>query len=158
MKVTLGVDRLRLQLGVDFLFIIAYASMLASYCVAAGRLFWRRREDSICRHQAKLADAKTKSPGITNNKAQLEKVPWQAKLFSGIAVAGFAFAGLQWLAAVADGAWRKSTRLGRFSIWLQPTLRIVFAGFSFLFFWVAKDALFVCRPHPEKCPPKLLFE
>src|SRR5262249_51819039 len=39
----------RLQLGVDYLFIIAYTVMMASFCIVAAKLFWnafrRIRED-----------------------------------------------------------------------------------------------------------------
>ena len=211
-KAAVGVDRLRIQLAVDFAFIVAYTTMLASYCVAGAKLFWQRHENLAYRfqqdRQAARAQARTQSnPATTDTKDPIAKGSWRLKLFYGLLVAGFALAGLQWLAAIADGsenvglllylkdkpppdfnglelaywsatvkfwliaagatyaaiaflfgAWKK---LGERPATLKPTevgLRILFVLVSIGYFGFSAYALFVCRPSPNACPPRLLSE
>jgi len=108
-KAHVGVDRLRIQLGLDFALIVAYATMLASYCVAGAKLFWERRENLAYRfqqdRQAARAQARTQSnPASTDAKDPIAKGSLRLKLFYALLVVGFAFAGLQWLAAIADAS------------------------------------------------------
>jgi hypothetical protein len=87
---------LRRQLVVDYLFIIAYAAMLASYCVAGAKLFWQGR--------VMLAEKLVptgKVPTETEEKARAKVSFWMRALY-GLVVAGFAVAGLQWIAASCD--------------------------------------------------------
>src|SRR5207302_5165679 len=89
--------------------IVAYAAMLASYCVAGAKLFWQQRENLAYRlqqdRQAGRAQARTQSnPDPTDTKDPIAKGSSRLKLFYALVVVGFAFAGLQWLAAIADGS------------------------------------------------------
>jgi hypothetical protein len=105
-------DQLRLQLGLDFALIVSYAAMLASYCVAAAKLLWLRRDNLNCKferdRQTALANAeKEKKAGGTPAKVA-DKPDWPIRLFSGLlfgaVVAGFVLAGSQWIAAIADAS------------------------------------------------------
>jgi len=108
-KAHVGVDRLRIQLGIDFALIVAYAAMLASYCIAGAKLFWQRRENVAYKlqedRQAARARVATQSnPTQTDGKDPRDEGSWRLSLFRVLLVVGFALAGLQWLAAIADGS------------------------------------------------------
>jgi hypothetical protein len=97
------IARLRTQLVVDFVFIVAYAAMLASYCVAGAKLCWQRYHNLAYRLQEKrkaelIQSAKVKN-GATN---QTVRPTSSMRFFYGLALVGFAIAGLQWVAAAAD--------------------------------------------------------
>jgi patatin-related protein len=101
------VPKLRFQLGADFLFIVAYAAMLASYCVAGAKLFWQRRQNAAFRldqkRRAEFAQAQTgKKPNLADQKELATKPSWWLRFFFGLVVVGFILAGLQWVAALAD--------------------------------------------------------
>lgn len=110
LKTDVGVDRLRIQLGLDFALIVAYAAMLASYCVAGAKLFWQRRENLAYKlqehRQAAPAGATKKENNLNSNdpKDSGDQGAWPLKLFWILVVVGFAVAGLQWLAAIADAS------------------------------------------------------
>jgi hypothetical protein len=101
------VPKLRFQLGADFLFIVAYAAMLTSYCVAGAKLFWQRRQNVASKLEEKRRAIFAQSEqhddaGNGGNKESVIKASWQLQFLCGLVVAGFAFAGLQWIAAFAD--------------------------------------------------------
>jgi patatin-related protein len=100
-----GVDRLRIQLGVDFALIAAYAAMLASYCVAGAKLLWQRRENLDYKFQLKRKAALTSAQTSENSGDQKTpdlKPPLRLKFFCALVIVGFFVAGLQWLAGLAD--------------------------------------------------------
>ena len=104
---TKGVTQIRFQLGVDFLLIVAYAAMLASYCVAGAKLFWQRRETLAQKfnqeRKAKLAKSnEEKHNAATDQKDSTDKPSWRLSFFDALVVTGFAVAGLQWVAAIAN--------------------------------------------------------
>jgi patatin-related protein len=89
---------LRRQLVVDYLFIVAYATMLASYCVAGAKLFWQGR---VMLAEKLVPPAKV--PTETEEKARA-RVSFLMRALYGFVIAGFALACLQWIAAGCDAA------------------------------------------------------
>jgi patatin-related protein len=87
---------LRRQLVVDYLFIIAYAAMLASYCVAGAKLCWQGR---VMLAQSLVSQTKVSTED--QEKARAKVSFWMRALY-GLVVTGFALAGLQWIAALSD--------------------------------------------------------
>ncbi|HEX4638316.1 MAG TPA: DUF3376 domain-containing protein [Chthoniobacterales bacterium] len=111
-KDQIGVDNLRIQLGVDFALIVAYAAMLASYCVAGAKLLWQHRDNIDYKfqqdRQAALARAESDKKAGRKPAAVPQKPALPARLLRsfllGAVIAGFALAGLQWIAAIADAS------------------------------------------------------
>lgn len=82
--------KLYLQLGIDYVFLISYAILLASYCIAAAKIFWTRLESLERR-------ARNDSPGDRPNN-----ILFRIRALNWLITVGFILAGLQCLAAAAD--------------------------------------------------------
>jgi patatin-related protein len=98
---------LREQLSIDFLFIVAYACMLASYCVAGAKLFWQRRQNisfEVDQKRRLRSDRLEKQKKLTPAvQKELDAMgSWRLRFFCALVVAGFVVAGLVWVAAFAD--------------------------------------------------------
>jgi hypothetical protein len=82
--------------------------MLASYCVAGAKLFWQLRETLARKYQQDREAARAQALKKENNskandqKSSGDQGAWPLKLLWILVVVGFAVAGLQWLAAIAD--------------------------------------------------------
>jgi hypothetical protein len=101
------IPKLRFQLGTDFLFIVAYAAMLASYCVAGAKLFWQRRQNTAFNleqeRRAKFAQSeREKKTNLADQKVLATKPSGLLRFFCALVIVGFIVAGLQWIAAFAD--------------------------------------------------------
>jgi hypothetical protein len=101
---------LRRQLLVDYLFIVAYGTTFASYCVAGARLFWQGRitlVDRVSAPKATTAESNQAAPGgqqsqaKNGNSASIKSLFW-IRALSVLVITGFAVAALQWIAALAD--------------------------------------------------------
>ena len=101
----------RLQLGVDYLFIIAYTVMMASFCIAAAKLFWNafnRWEDRL-RKEKKTVEQIAATDGIANTvshpQGHLSSVSRKlAEAWPYLVAFGFFLAAMQCIAGLCDAA------------------------------------------------------
>jgi patatin-related protein len=98
---------LRAQLAVDFLFIVAYASALAGYCVAGAKLFWRRRQNVAFKldQKRRIQLARLQKENKLTPEKQKELAAMgssRLRFLCAVVVAGFVFAGLAWVAGFSD--------------------------------------------------------
>ena len=113
-------EKLRKNLFIDYLFIVAYTATLASYCVAAAKLFWqgitqlererRKKQIDAERQRAIAPDAKiraqTAEPSMWARVTDWAEwnLPSLTQVSHWLVIAGFSLAALQCLAGFADAA------------------------------------------------------
>ena len=115
-----NVEKFRKNLFIDYLFIIAYTATLASYCVAAAKLFWqgvtqlerarRKKQIDAERQRAIAPEAKTRAqiaePSIWARVTDWAEwnLPSLTQVSYWLVIAGFSLAALQCLAGFANAA------------------------------------------------------
>jgi hypothetical protein len=104
-----NVEKLRKNLFVDYLFIVAYTATFASYCVGAAKLFWQ------CITSWQEADKKKKTPsgnqdtsrqqlGTSPQSPVRSGLPFLTPIWHALVTLGFFLAAAQCLAGLADAA------------------------------------------------------